>query len=233
MKKTNRKKGFTIIELVIVIAVIGILAAVLIPTFSNVIENANAAAAKSSARAIFENATIAASMGNVSLNGMIIESKDGNYKYIVTDGQLEDYEGTVGTNATTVDGGWKVYIKKAVSVTVAKAGGSYTWANGDPNPEAEVLVGFTQTTGKVAVLTVVDGDGNVYYSETAKANDASSNLDIKTGFRFYMYNTNNAWAEGATGKVTGVTSRAAAAGWYSYTVKVDGVVTFSGVFYYA
>ena len=40
MKNTN-KKGFTIVELVIVIAVIAILAAVLIPTFSNVVENAN------------------------------------------------------------------------------------------------------------------------------------------------------------------------------------------------
>ena len=44
MKKTN-KKGFTIVELVIVIAVIAILAAVLIPTFSNVIEKANKSAA--------------------------------------------------------------------------------------------------------------------------------------------------------------------------------------------
>nr|MBE6545072.1 type II secretion system protein [Oscillospiraceae bacterium] len=40
MKKQNRK-GFTIVELVIVIAVIGILAAVLIPTFSGIIESAN------------------------------------------------------------------------------------------------------------------------------------------------------------------------------------------------
>ncbi|MGN1067249.1 MAG: type II secretion system protein [Candidatus Fimimonas sp.] len=40
-KKT--KKGFTIVELVIVIAVIAILAAVLIPTFSNVIKKANKA----------------------------------------------------------------------------------------------------------------------------------------------------------------------------------------------
>ena len=40
MKKLN-KKVFTIVELVIVIAVIAILAAVLIPTFSNVIEKAN------------------------------------------------------------------------------------------------------------------------------------------------------------------------------------------------
>ena len=40
MKHTN-KKGFTIVELVIVIAVIAILAAVLIPTFSNLIKKAN------------------------------------------------------------------------------------------------------------------------------------------------------------------------------------------------
>ena len=36
-----KKKGFTIVELVIVIAVIAILAAVLIPTFSSVIDKAN------------------------------------------------------------------------------------------------------------------------------------------------------------------------------------------------
>lgn len=40
MKKTN-KKGFTIVELVIVIAIVAILAAVLIPTFSSIINKAN------------------------------------------------------------------------------------------------------------------------------------------------------------------------------------------------
>ena len=36
-----KRKGFTIVELVIVIAVIAVLAAVLIPTFSNLIKKAN------------------------------------------------------------------------------------------------------------------------------------------------------------------------------------------------
>lgn len=45
MKKLN-KKGFTIVELVIVIAVIGILSAVLIPTFSNLTDKANQSAAE-------------------------------------------------------------------------------------------------------------------------------------------------------------------------------------------
>ena len=46
--KLNRKnkKGFTIVELVIVIAVIGILAAILIPTFTNLTKNAQESAKK-------------------------------------------------------------------------------------------------------------------------------------------------------------------------------------------
>ena len=39
--KRNNKKGFTIVELVIVIAVIAILAGVLIPTFAGIIKKAN------------------------------------------------------------------------------------------------------------------------------------------------------------------------------------------------
>lgn len=48
--KKNNKKGFTIVELVIVIAVIAILSAVLIPTFGSIIADANATAGKQEAR---------------------------------------------------------------------------------------------------------------------------------------------------------------------------------------
>lgn len=46
----NQKKGFTLVELVIVIAVIAVLSAVLIPTFSGVINNANEAKDKANAK---------------------------------------------------------------------------------------------------------------------------------------------------------------------------------------
>ena len=49
MRKSN-KKGFTIVELVIVIAVIAILSAVLIPTFGNIVDKANQSAAEQAAR---------------------------------------------------------------------------------------------------------------------------------------------------------------------------------------
>ena len=48
--KKNNKKGFTIVELVIVIAVIAILAAVLIPTFTGVVEKAEENKAMQNAR---------------------------------------------------------------------------------------------------------------------------------------------------------------------------------------
>ncbi len=53
--KQSKKRGFTIVELVIVIAVIGILAGVLIPTFSNVIEKANESAALQEAQSAMIN----------------------------------------------------------------------------------------------------------------------------------------------------------------------------------
>ncbi len=54
MKGFNQK-AFTLVELIIVIAVIGVLAAILIPVFSNVIDKANAKSALSDARNTMEN----------------------------------------------------------------------------------------------------------------------------------------------------------------------------------
>ena len=47
MKRNKNKKGFTIVELVIVIGVIGILSAILIPTFVSLTAKADTAALKS------------------------------------------------------------------------------------------------------------------------------------------------------------------------------------------
>lgn len=55
MKKMN-KKGFTIVELVIVIAVIAVLAGVMIPTFTGILNTAHESAALQEATAAYKDA---------------------------------------------------------------------------------------------------------------------------------------------------------------------------------
>ena len=84
MKKLNNKKGFTIVELVIVIAVIGILAGVLIPTFSSVIDSAKESSALQEAKATLENM--------LAINNGSIASKT---KFVVCDVAKDNSKATV------------------------------------------------------------------------------------------------------------------------------------------
>ncbi|WP_264174989.1 prepilin-type N-terminal cleavage/methylation domain-containing protein [Clostridium sp. CS001] len=58
MKKINKKKGFTLIELIIVIAVIGIIAAITVPKFGNIQKDAKIKADIATAKVIADATTI-------------------------------------------------------------------------------------------------------------------------------------------------------------------------------
>lgn len=85
----SNKKGFTIVELVIVIAVIAILAAVLIPTFSSVVSKANQSSALQTARSTLTNALNMSS--SASLSG--VKSTGAYQTMIVVDGHAFGYTG--------------------------------------------------------------------------------------------------------------------------------------------
>ena len=111
MKKTNRK-GFTIVELVIVIAVIAILAAVLIPTFAGMIDKANDSKALQNATNVLKAyiADNAATDEDVDLYILV----DTTY-FEVTDGKLNkdplDTAPTVTDLDTKTYQGCTVYVK--------------------------------------------------------------------------------------------------------------------------
>ena len=98
------KKAFTITELVIVIAVIAILAAVLIPTFTTVVNNANESAAMQEAKSEWT------SYSAEILVKTPVEDQDylfvnNDYIFIVANGNFEvDPEKVTKTTNTEVEG---------------------------------------------------------------------------------------------------------------------------------
>ena len=113
MKKRLNKKGFTIVELVIVIAVIAILSAVMIPTFGGIIKKANESNALQSAQNAYKNALIEVMADGVISDAEAAETKFGGYVFTFENGKLktaaEDsatpkYEFTVDANSGTITG---------------------------------------------------------------------------------------------------------------------------------
>jgi len=121
----KNRKGFTIVELVIVIAVIAILAAVLIPTFTTVTANARASAALSTAKNA-QTAVLGNSEGTMPELTLVAVSndKDGyaEYAFIVNERKLESVKLTDITNNNTGD---KIY--PAFTQTTSEGVTTYTY----------------------------------------------------------------------------------------------------------
>ena len=86
------KKGFTIVELVIVIAVIAILAGVMIPTFGGVIDNAKKTSAQQEATNVYKQ--MCADIDNIGLGTEFTEETFyiviDNYIFVVDAGEIKD-----------------------------------------------------------------------------------------------------------------------------------------------
>lgn len=111
MKKTN-KKGFTLVELVIVIAVLLILAAVAIPTVSGVIDRANEATDTANAKNIETAIKYALAYNQTNGNADDVTTVGGALTLSGLDASIltpkqsgKVFVYTSGTNTVTVDDG--------------------------------------------------------------------------------------------------------------------------------
>ena len=113
--KKNTKKGFTLVELVIVIAVIAILSAILIPTFGDIISNANETAYQKAADSGFTEA-LDKYATKVSFDYAVV---------VYFDGGVKENAGTAGTVATgTPTRVYKIDASKNVTLIENTADGS-------------------------------------------------------------------------------------------------------------
>ena len=124
MNRIKDRKGFTIVELVIVIAVIAILATVLVPTFSNVIANANKSSALQKAR-------------NELTAYMIDHAQEGSANFVIG---VDDYYFTVikgELNANAYDS--QEAAQNAVEAEIAEDG--FVWSeNKDLDENKDIYV---------------------------------------------------------------------------------------------
>ena len=114
MKKMNNK-GFTIVELVIVIAVIAILAAVMIPTFSGIVTKAQESAELQKVTAAYKDA-LAQDLADGKYDGQQITTASG-YKITITADANGNITSVDVEDTTEFDYGWDATKK---TITVAK-----------------------------------------------------------------------------------------------------------------
>ena len=139
--KRNNKKGFTIVELVIVIAVIAILAGVLIPTFAGIVAKANKSGIDQETRAALT-VILAEENGQLDKNAkyyFLYKTKDGVEYFQVVDGKIKSVEKTAVDGIDALNNNDVVWHAKG-NDTIVEAVGLVT-AKMDPanNKELEDL----------------------------------------------------------------------------------------------
>ena len=159
--KKNNKKGFTIVELVIVIAVIAILAAVLIPTFTGVTEKAQKSAALQNAENAWKEflGEYADKMDKVQdFDGAI---KSGDYFFEITDGQLGDIIDTFDTTGKTSYpfNNCTIYLTKDLKISAALQNAKNAWTN-------YIATNIGEAGKSFCIKSEVDGTVYYFHVET-------------------------------------------------------------------
>ena len=136
MKKSN-KKGFTLVELIVVIAIMAILAAVLVPTVVNKINDAKVSAAKS------DLSTVANAIQSEIISITTGSAADGN-KYVAgdADGKVTGVKTPKAADAANVQEDGKVTIEYKVATAT------------DP---ATFVITHKDLTGKNYTVDATDG----------------------------------------------------------------------------
>ncbi len=113
MLRKRRKGGFTLIELIVVIAILGILAAIAIPRFSGITTNAETRSDQATARTIMSAVTMVEAFYSTNFN----TATTGHLT------KLNEYLDGITVEASAGAAGTKIWGINATGTSITKPGG--------------------------------------------------------------------------------------------------------------
>ena len=211
-QKLKAKKGFTLVELIVVIAIIGVLAAILVPTMLGYVTSSRVTSADTTASKIED-----------TIDTFLTTADTAGYGMLQSSSQTALIQGKCSANGTV--GEWKVKATESTAGKTFKSSSSMSWSNAESagksanSPKGSIKLAeellavelanlFPDVTSCCFEAALIGGDcAAVWY--TADSNDYTKVTGLANGAYFTATTKGGKWKSetyGWDGSTAGVST---------------------------
>ena len=127
-KMIKKTEGFTLVELIVVIAILGILAGIAVPAYSGYLKKANEAADITTLDAVKTAVVAATATQPASVTKIEVDTTDGKITAVTVTSGTGGYSGEIMANTTTIGTDYDTYVgSQTLTLKSEKYKGGATW----------------------------------------------------------------------------------------------------------